>query len=141
VLLAGADDPIEWQTVPVHLTLKTGSEPGPRPRRDDFLSKEAYMAATDYFFSTSWAQPRFAALCDNNGSFRLPDVPSGTYTLEITVRDRGRDSAVPADFWQRDMASLVREVIVPDTADDRSEGPVDLGTLRLQRREGTTSHE
>jgi len=136
--LAEAHDPIEWQTVPVRLKQKTSSEPGPRPRRDDFLSKEAYIAASDYFFATSHAQKQFAAFCDNTGSFRLQDIPSGAYTLEITVRDPHRDSAVPAEYLPGEMAFLTREVIVPNT-DDANDKPIDLGVLALQRPETSAS--
>ena len=135
-VLAGATDPIDWEAVAVQLSLKTANEPGPRPKRDDFSSREDYIAAADRFFEAHRARQRFGAFCDSNGSFRLPDVPAGTYELEIKVRDSKVDSVSPHDLSDPapEIGSLVREVVVPEIPEGQSAEPVDLGTLELVPR-------
>lgn len=141
VILAGADGTINWQSVPVHLRLKTADEPGTRPKRQDFSSKEAYIEAMEHFFDAHRARRRFGAFCDGNGSFRLQDVPAGTYELEITCRGFKPDSAGPNELagMLPEIASLIREVTVTEISGDQSHEPMDLGTLELVPRQDNTS--
>jgi len=125
---------IDWRKVPIMLRLKTGGEPGPRPRRGDFLSAEAYIAADERFNQVIQARRQFGAVCDGDGSFRLPDVPAGTYELRIEARDSKADSATPHDISDPSpvVASLVREVVVPE---GQSAEVLDLGALELTRQQ------
>lgn len=84
-VLAGATSAIDWKSVSVRLRLKTADEPGPRPKRDDYSSRSAYVAAMDHFFEAARAQSRFGAFCDGDGAFRLQDIPAGSYQLEIKL--------------------------------------------------------
>ena len=129
---------IDWRKVPIMLRLKTGSEPGPRPRREDFSSAEAYIAADERFSQAIQARRQFGAVCDRDGSFRLPDVPAGTYELRIEARDSKADSATPHDISDPSpvVASLVRDVVVPE---GQSAEVLDLGTLELTRQQSQAS--
>lgn len=141
VTLPGVSDGIDWESVPVRLTLKTANDPGPRPKRDDFISQDIFVAATEYFFAASRAQLNYAAFCDSNGSFRIPDVPPGSYKLEIKAPALKRDSLAPADLGSGESASLVREITVPELDSDQSGEPLDLGMLQLVARQNNTGPE
>ena len=132
-LLPGATGAVDWQSVPVNLRLKTAYEPGLRPRRDDFASNEPFIQAMDRWVEARRAQQRFGAFCDSNGSFRLPDIPGGTYELKIELRDYKLDSVSPHDLSDPApvIASLIREVIVPEVSGGEKKEPLDLGTLEL----------
>ena len=132
-ILAAASGGIDWQNVPVCLRLKTATEPGPRPKRDDFSSRQAYVEATGHFFEANRAQRRFGAFCDRDGSFRLQDVPAGTYQLEIKLRGFKPDSVAPNEFsnTQPEIGALTREINVPDVPEGPSAEVLDLGILEL----------
>ena len=140
-VLPGAAATIDWQAVAVHLTLKTADDLGTRPKRDDFSSRDAYVEAMDHFFKAADARQRFGAFCSSDGSFRLPDVPAGKYKLEITVRDSKLDSVSPHDRSDRavEIASLVREVTVPEIPGGQSDEPLDVGLLELVARQDAAS--
>jgi len=138
-LLPGATGLMDWQTVAVQLRLKTADQPASRPKRADFSSNEAYIAAADRFFEAP-RQP-FGAFCDSDGSFRLPDVPAGTYELEIRVRDAELDSVSPNESLgpPPEIGSLSREIIVPEIPAGQSAEPLDLGILELVPRQHSDS--
>jgi hypothetical protein len=76
-------------------------------------------------------QPQFfCGPITDDGSFRVDDVPAGSYTLTINVSSHRRDSRVielgivPAPLFTKD-------VKVPEVSDRRSDTPVDLGTLHI----------
>jgi hypothetical protein len=132
-ILTGGTRAIDWQNVTVQLRLKTARDPGTRPQRADFSSTQAYIEAANYFFATSRAQRRFGAFCNSDGSFRLQDIPAGTYELKIIVRGFKPDS-VEANVFSGllpEIASLAREVTVPEIPDAQSTEPLDLGILEL----------
>ncbi len=132
---------IDWQTVPVRLRLKTVAEQGARPKRADFSSTEAFIKAQDHFFAAYDAQKRFGAFCDNDGSFRVPDVPAGTYELQIKVRDSKSNSVTPHNLSEpmTEIGSVGREVIVSETPEGQSAEPIDLGTVELVSQQESAS--
>jgi hypothetical protein len=119
---------IDWHRVPVELHSKI--DLGARPRRENFASVEEFIASQKSFSKAAESEQRFGAVCESDGSFRILDVPPGNYELEIKVRDSKLNSAAPHDFSDPTplVASLVQEVAVPD---DKSNEPLDLGTLEL----------
>jgi len=121
---------VDWQKVSVTLRSKSGSEPGPRPKRDDYATLEAYIAAFEAYRQAFLNEQHFACLCNSDGSFRLPNVPAGTYELAIEVRDSKQSSAEPHDISDPTpvVASLKQDVTVPGGADAQT---LDLGTLQL----------
>ena len=132
--LSGAAGTMDWQGVPVHLKSKLANDPGPRPKRDDFSSSEAFIEVMDCWMETVHSQRTFGAFCDSHGSFRLLDIPAGTYELEIKLRDAKANSLTPARDPDRavpELGSLVREITVPEIQTGQSAEPLDLGTLEL----------
>ena len=87
------------------------------------------------------AQKTFATFCDSNGSFRLQDIPAGTYELEIKVLDSKLDSVSPRQPYEPapEVGSIVRQVIVPETLARQTLEPLDLGTLELVPRQDRAS--
>jgi hypothetical protein len=130
---AGSTSAIDWRSVSVRFRLKTLREPGPLPKRADFSSREGYVDAMDSFDEAYRAQRRFGAFCDSNGSFRVPDMPAGTYQLEIHLRDTKANSVGPNDSESspKEIASLTREVVVPEIPEGQSAEPLDFGILEL----------
>ena len=130
---AGAPGAIDWQSVPARLRLKLANETGPYPRRHNFASKEAFIAAMDKWDQARRADRNFGTFCDTNGSFRLQDIPAGTYELVIKLWDSKTSSVTPRERSdpEPEIGSIVSEVIVPDIPDGQTAEPLDLGTLEL----------
>ncbi len=125
---------IDWQGVPVRLGSKIAGAPDKYPARDDFASNEAFIEAMKRWDKSMRVKRTFVTFCESNGSFRLMDVPAGTYELKITLRNMKPDSVSP-DYSPDPtpaIGSLIREVIVPENSGRQSAGPVDLGTLALK---------
>jgi len=131
----------------VELSSKLPAVPGQRPNQKDFPTTDAFLAAVranaaaDRAFWTSaegrgiqQAQRNYAALCNPDGSFLVPDIPPGTYELRIEVKEANPGSVGPSRFPFEGQAvgSLNTEVTVPDLAENSSDNPVDLGTLELR---------
>jgi RNA polymerase sigma factor (sigma-70 family) len=133
VVLPDATISIDWETVWVALHSKNANELGPRPQRVNFSSTQAYTAATERYFQAYRAQQWFGAPCDSSGSFRLADIPSGTYELEIHVRQSSANSVSTTRprIPDPDIASIVQEVAVAEVPDGQIAEPLDLGTLPL----------
>ena len=64
-----------------------------------------------------------------DGRFRVEDVPSGKYQLHAEIREAG--SGVPGTYGP-ELASIDTEIIVPEIAGDRSDEPLDVGTIELK---------
>jgi RNA polymerase sigma factor (sigma-70 family) len=136
-LIVGATGSIDWQNVPVRLRSKLANEPGPYPRRHNFSSNEAFIAAMEKWDQARRAKRAFGTFCNSNGSFRLQDIPAGTYELQIKLLDSKLDSVSPRQRYDPapEIGSIVREVIVPEISMGQTAEPVDLGTLELLPRQ------
>jgi protocatechuate 3,4-dioxygenase beta subunit len=121
---------IDWQTVPVRLRSTTGAEPGPRPQHQNYSSVQEFIAASENFFQAYRGQQHFGAFCCSDGSFRLADVPAGSYELKIELRNFMLDSVTPHDRPDPApvIAALTRQVDVPQ---DQNAESLDLGVLEL----------
>lgn len=140
-LLSGAIGSADWQSVPVLLRLKLANEPAPRPRRHDYSSNEGFIAAMDRWDQARRAQRSYGTFCDSDGSFRLQDIPAGTYELKIRLLDSKPDSVSPRQPYEPapELASIVREVVVPETAKGKTGDAVNLGTLELLPRQDSAA--
>jgi RNA polymerase sigma factor (sigma-70 family) len=123
----------DWRSATVSLRLKDDPEPGPRPRRANYPSRDAYVEAAESFFQAYRKLRQFYALCDSSGTFRIPDVPAGAYLLEIQLRDIKVNSLNQPKLGDppKNAASLIREVVVPEIPEGQSAESLDLGTLEL----------
>ena len=94
--------------------------------------REAWLAewlTTDEGEAYSSMQPVFDTNVRPDGDFRIEDVPAGKYRLHAEVHEPGK--GVPGTFG-RELASIDREIIVPEIPGSRSDEPLDLGTIELR---------
>jgi hypothetical protein len=68
-----------------------------------------------------------------DGSFRIDDVPAGTYLLKLRVSTPPKDvtSSDADSFFRPELGKLERPIVVPDSADPATTGPLDLGVLTI----------
>lgn len=92
---------------------------------DEEKARAFYLsdAGQQYFFS----QHRYVLNFSPDGSFRVDDVPGGTYNLQIELHEAGGDQP----FNQPVIAGLTRQIAVPASPHGRSDTPLDLGTIKL----------
>ena len=142
VVVAGRDKPIDWTQDVQSLTLKLSMPPEPvLPKPADFASEAEFTrggpknCGTDKPFWISdegkalqGAQRTYVPLFNGDGSFRIEDVPPGTYTLRIALTEPSKTES--AIRWVTLIGVLETEVTVPENADNT---PLDLGTLSLLR--------
>jgi thiol-disulfide isomerase/thioredoxin len=65
----------------------------------------------------------YALNFSQDGSFRIEDVPAGTFALEIVLHERGRLPGVPSS----QLARVVQSIEVPAT---NNAAPLDVGTIQ-----------
>jgi protocatechuate 3,4-dioxygenase beta subunit len=126
---------VDWSRNDQVLVLKQAAAP-PHPSVSDFATIAGFEKARDAYSDVERPNQERAARTyllqfERDGSFRIDDVPEGTYELRIRVTDSTEDQ--PVRPWDRgkELASLVREVVVPQISGGRSDEPLDLGVLSL----------
>jgi len=132
---AAADKPeiaVDWLNDDHVLSLKLpGVAATPRPNREDYATFEAFRQANEASFrsaaqlKSASAARTYQLMFETDGSFRVEDVPSGTYELRIRVTkpaEGQRASTLPRP--EDELGSLIREVVVPEGKE-----PFDLGTI------------
>ena len=67
---------------------------------------------------------------DADGTFRLEDIPAGTYVLRVTVIEAGRTESQPG--MPIPPERFTKEIMVPEMPGGRSDDPLDLGILTFQ---------
>lgn len=118
------DDPereIDWRAGLHHLETKLPDSPG------EFANQMEYdrWMRSDEMRRARAEQLRFAVLIDEDGMFRVEDVPEGDYSLSITLHERSQGGAASS---QR-IGALTQEVTVPEMTEGRNDEPLDLGVL------------
>jgi len=107
----------------------------PAPRSGDFVTKAAFEKAMKAYNDRVNSQmlpgrPWYdQVIFDTDGSFRIEDVPAGTYELRLQVTVTLNNSN-PSNRG-KELAWLEREVVVSAMPGDRSDTPLDLGQLTL----------
>jgi hypothetical protein len=148
VVVAGRDKPIDWTQDVQSLTLKLPTPPELAfPKPADFASENEFTAAiqriaeqnkpfwtSDEGKALQRAQRTYVPLFNGDGSFRIEDVPPGTYTLIIALTE---PSKTYSPFSQgTPIGALETEVTVPGNSDNT---PLDLGTLSLTPTANSTN--
>ena len=105
--------------------------------RDDWLFGFCYLVRKNFGAapagasrdgSARGADTSFTLKVEPDGSFRIEDVPAGTYDLLIEVNKRPTDSG---GLGHEELATCRREVVVPVMPEGRSDKPLDLGVIPL----------
>ena len=125
-------------------SIRTKREPPPWP--DGWQSMDA--EAKRQWYST-WSQSEegkaffeaarearatvkhFSLGLEEDGSFRVEDVPAGAYQLSLSIHKPGGSGMWSGRRPASAVARLEHEFIVPDMPGGRSDEPLDLGTLDL----------
>jgi hypothetical protein len=152
VSVDGVSTRIDWQQDVHNLTLKVGIPPeAVMPVREDFATDKEYTVAISEYAERSrpfWLseagreaqrmQRTCVLLFEPDGSFRVNDVPPGTYELSVTpmeppapVKTAGGGMAFPT-FGIRPIGLLKMEIVVPGVEEGTPDVPMNLGTLRLK---------
>jgi protocatechuate 3,4-dioxygenase beta subunit/thiol-disulfide isomerase/thioredoxin len=131
-----ADFAVDWQNDIHTLSLKLPSASGQgRPNREDYATFEAFRIANDASFRSEYQiqaanQVRTYRLeFETDGSFRIEDVPPGTYEVRIGVSKPGESSRSRPFGSKEEIGSLTREIIVPEGKET-----LELGTLPVPMR-------
>jgi hypothetical protein len=134
-------DRVDWLRDVHWLTLKVPENPeNDSPWKKEYSSPEERAKAISEYsvrHRAFWRsekghayerQPsKYCLVFKPDGTFYIPDVPPGEYTLAI------RPTEPTAEQWrERELGTLTRDIAVPAGP---SEEPVDLGTLELQLKE------
>lgn len=107
--------------------LALGAEFNARLRDMGARQKTFYQTqpGRDYYFG----ERVYALNFTKDGHFRVEDVPGGKYRLKLNLRESNGERS---PFGGKPIASLQREIVVPDAPDGRSDEALDLGLLELE---------
>ncbi len=107
-----------------------------RPSAEDYFDPEEFQKAWAEYNQKGQQANRpnaYYLKFTEDGSFRGEDVPAGAYELRIKVTEPlkpGENRYGPAGD-EKVIASVTREVVIPEIPDGRSDEPVDIGTFEL----------
>lgn len=126
---AQPDVAVDWLNDVQTLTLKLPAA-APQPvNREDYATFEAFVKANSASLQTPPQVNNartYGLAFESDGSFRIEDVPPGTYELRLRVTKPDETARRNVFDNGEELGSLVREVVVPE-----GEGPLDLGTLAV----------
>ncbi len=125
VVVTGADAAVTGKVASADLALRLPGEEIPRPADSaayaDWIESEGVRARMRSERSCS-------ARIQPDGSFRLEDIPAGTYILSFLVAPDEPPGISPSRRPER----ITREIVVPEMPGGRSDTPLDLGVITLQ---------
>lgn len=102
-----------------------------RRSREEALARQRAFARTEKGREYYFQNRRYALKFAQDGSFRVEDVPGGQYRLRVDLREGGEG---PMRFSAPLIASLNKELEIPDSPGGRSDEPFDLGRIELQAK-------
>ena len=128
----------QWDNHALKLKPKESAPDISQPFWEDYATQEsfdkahkAYSALRGTGLNDQYAQ-QYKLLFDKDGSFRVDDVPAGTYKLAIRVTEPSKDPNARY-LWRGDqvkeIGSLNKEIVIPDMPGGRSDDPLDLGNV------------
>jgi RNA polymerase sigma factor (sigma-70 family) len=137
---------VPWKNLPVQLILNVPAGPTNYPVPTAFPSTDAFREAAKAYSETQRAfwnsdagraidrsRRRYSTFCADDGSFSIPDVPSGAYELRIEIPERVRANLT--DYDVKMAGQLHLPINVPETSGN--EHPVlDLGTVPVPEVQG-----
>lgn len=138
VVAAGADSPIDWDAPGSNHYMTLVISPPQRPSTPEAAS--AYLQSEEYKIAYQ-AQRRYGFEIAPDGSFRIEDVPAGTYRLNIWVGapvpqpiyDPARPDASPVlSTGLIRLGSVAHEITVPEMPGGCSDVPLDIGIITMQ---------
>jgi hypothetical protein len=85
-----------------------------------------YTVTTKADAAAADQQKYYSVKIEQNGDFRIEDVPPGTYEFSIAL-----NSSMPRGSPGTPAASVVREFTVPADIEAQSDHPLDIGKINL----------
>jgi thiol-disulfide isomerase/thioredoxin len=76
-------------------------------------------------------QSRDALVFQQDGTFRIEDVPGGKYMIRLELHEGGKGDSVVNRFNTPLIARLEKDVEIPGAAGERSDEPFDLGVIEV----------
>jgi len=127
IVVAGSDPSVSSKIGSASLALKLPDDNIPSP--SDAAAYRQWMES-EAALARSRAQRSYGLRLEADGTFRLEDIPAGTYTLTVIVGPTMRMSTAgtPAQRPER----LTHDIVVPEMPGGRSDETLDLGTITLQ---------
>ena len=92
-----------------------------------YESPEGVKTMQDYWQAADYRHYSFAIRAD--GTFRIDDVPAGAYTLLVWTEE----PPFAAKSRPKRTAVLQRDIVVPPMPGGRSDEPLQMGALQLER--------
>jgi len=133
------DAAVDWlhdvQTLSLKLPPATA---GGGVNREDYATFEAFAKANSASFQTTQQADNarrartYNLTFESDGTFRVEDVPPGTYELRLRVSKSDENTRRRPFGDETELGSLVREVVVPEGNDS-----LDLGTLAVAFKDAT----
>ena len=100
-------------------------------------TREAAVKKLKEFYATRegrslyFRNKRYALNFSQDGAFRVEDIPGGRYKLKFDLREGDGDGM---RYSQPQIASLEKEIEVPDSPGGRTDEPYDLGEIAVPAR-------
>jgi beta-lactamase regulating signal transducer with metallopeptidase domain len=124
---------VNWKN-DLHLLVLKKPHASAQPRFDDYVRLADFQKANDEFQLIRSDERSYAVNFDRNGFFHIDDVPAGIYDLRIRVTKSPKnddDRSYPDS--RKVVAFLTKEVVVPEMEGGRSDEPLELGKLQMER--------
>jgi protocatechuate 3,4-dioxygenase beta subunit len=127
IVATGSDPNVTPKIQSANLSLKLPDENIPSPT--DAVAYRQWMES-EAALARSRAQRSYTLRPDADGTFRIEDIPAGTYTLTVIVNSSGRSESQPG--MTIGFERLTKEIVVPEMPGGRSDEPLNLGIITLQ---------
>jgi thiol-disulfide isomerase/thioredoxin len=130
VVPEGAGTPVDLSHGFHSLSLKRAKVTPPEGL-DEAQTNQWYRAWNDSEEGRAYRRSRrdYAVKVEPDGSFRVDDMPAGTYQLTISVHEP--PIGTQCGLGTNRLGSTRREFTVPEMAGGRGDEPLDLGTIEL----------
>ncbi len=101
-------------------------------QRNEVTEKLIAFYRTEAGLQHHFSKKKYALNFQQDGSFRVEDVPAGKYMLKLELRESGNDG--PMRHIAPLIASLNKEIEVPTIPGGRNDEPLDIGVTELSAR-------
>jgi hypothetical protein len=125
IVIIGSDYRVDWRRASAKISLKLPEVQAPKPQ--DGASYVAWLQSEDRVNQLRSLR-NYPFVVTEDGSFRVDDIPAGTYVLTIAALII--DTSLPEPTGKRQV--ITKEFVIPEMAGGRTDAAFDLGVLTLQ---------